>query len=304
MALGSLVIIVLTGAAVRLTGSGLGCSDWPTCENNSLAPTSATDFHPMIEFLNRLFTGVVSLSVVAALIGAYRRSPKRRDLILGAWGLVFGVAANGILGGFTVLFELKPIFVIGHFLLSMLLLWDAVVLVRRAGSVPGPRQWASPGPIPGLCKATVVVASLVLISGTIVTGTGPNGGDEEVERLALSLREVARVHSLIAWALVALSVAVAVQTAAASRTNQRAMKAAYRLVVAVVAQGAIGYVQYFAGVPPVLVGIHVLGSVLVWMAAIDLYLSHRHPVAGTDTYADPVAPDSVKEWTGADPQIA
>lgn len=273
----SLVIIVMTGATVRLTGSGLGCSDWPTCEDNKLV--APVEFHAQVEFLNRLFTGVVSLSVVATLIGAYRLATKRRDLVLGSWGLVLGVAANGILGGLTVLFELKPIFVIGHFLLSMLLLWNALVLFRRAGSVEGRRRWIPSSGLARLTTATTASAAVVMVAGTVVTGTGPNGGDEEVERLALSLREVARIHSIAAWVLIALAVAVAIRAVSDPTPNPRAVAAVRRLIGLVALQGAIGYVQYFMGVPAAVVGLHVFGSVLVWLAAVDLWLSMRTPVA-------------------------
>jgi cytochrome c oxidase assembly protein subunit 15 len=129
VALVALVFIIVTGAAVRLTGSGLGCSDWPTCEENSLV--APLEYHAMIEFVNRLITGLVSAAVIVAVLGSLIRQPRRRDLTWWALGLVAGVIGQIVLGGLTVLFELRPPFVIAHFVLSMVLVWNAVVLHQR-----------------------------------------------------------------------------------------------------------------------------------------------------------------------------
>ncbi|MDP9070536.1 MAG: COX15/CtaA family protein, partial [Actinomycetota bacterium] len=137
-ALVALSFIVVTGAAVRLTGSGLGCTDWPTCEQGRLAPSEITDAPAMIEFTNRLVTGLVSVAVILAVAGALRRAPRRLDLVWLAAGLVAGVLAQIVLGGLVVLFELSPRLVMGHFLLSMVILWNATVLHHRAGRSDGP----------------------------------------------------------------------------------------------------------------------------------------------------------------------
>ncbi|MDP9419947.1 MAG: COX15/CtaA family protein, partial [Actinomycetota bacterium] len=136
-ALVALGFIVVTGAAVRLTGSGLGCTDWPTCEQGRLAPSEITDAPAMIEFANRLVTGLVSVAVILAVAGALRRVPRRRDLVWLAAGLVAGVLAQIVLGGLVVLFELSPRLVMGHFLLSMVILWNATVLHHRAARPDG-----------------------------------------------------------------------------------------------------------------------------------------------------------------------
>ncbi len=130
-AVAALAIIVVTGAAVRLTGSGLGCTDWPNCTDDRLV--APLEFHPMVEFVNRLFTGVVSVAVAAAVLGAYRRTPFRADLVRWSWGLVAGVVAQIVWGGLTVWSHLHPAVVSGHFLISMVLMWNAVTLAHRAG---------------------------------------------------------------------------------------------------------------------------------------------------------------------------
>ena len=135
-----LAIIIVTGGAVRLTGSGLGCPEWPSCEPGSLTPHEASDVNAMVEFVNRMFTGLVSIAVIVAVLGSFLREPRRRDLVWLSLGLVAGVFAQAVLGGLTVLFELQPPFVMAHFLVSLVLLANALVLYRRAGSPMLPRR--------------------------------------------------------------------------------------------------------------------------------------------------------------------
>ena len=263
--------IVVTGAAVRLTGSGLGCSDWPACENDRLV--APLEYHPMIEFTNRVFTGAVVVAIVVAVLGSFVRTPRRRDLTWLSLGLVAGVVGQIVLGGITVLFELHPALVGGHFLLSMVLVTNAVVLHWRAGRdrkplpVPLPRsgeRW--------LANAIVIAAAVVLIAGTVVTGTGPHGGDEEARRYAFEMPDVARVHGATVWVLVALTL-VAVVRLRTSSLSPEAARAATALLGVEVAQGAVGYTQYFSGVPPLLVALHVVGALAVWITAVRLRLS-------------------------------
>ena len=274
LALIALAFIIVTGAAVRLTGSGLGCSDWPTCEENQLV--APLEYHAMIEFVNRTITGLVSLAVMLAVLGSLVRVPKRRDLTWWSLGLVAGVIAQIVLGGLTVLFELKPAFVIGHFLLSIVLVWNAVVLHERAGHDGSKGLPLVPARIRTLGRALVAAAAVVLVTGTIVTGTGPHGGDQDVERLPYDIGEVARIHSVSAWIFLALVVWTLVELRRSGSPIEVARRAGM-LVGVVVLQGTIGYIQYFTGVPPWLVTLHVLGSVLVWIAALrfDLGLVAR-----------------------------
>jgi heme a synthase len=265
-ALVALATIVVTGAAVRLTESGLGCTDWPMCEEGQFAPEWS--FHGWIEFGNRLFTGVVSATVIAAVLAARWRRPRRRDLQWLAWGLVAGVLAQIVLGGITVLVELHPAAVMGHFLLSMVLLFNVVVLAERAAHdtpLPRPRP-----PFTAHSRLLVVAATVVLVAGTIVTGTGPHGGDSRAERLPFDLSWVARIHGVLAWVLIAILVALAVR--AARSGDQRLVSRTGWLLAAALTQGAIGYVQYVLQVPAGLVLVHILGSVVVWCGTIWLHL--------------------------------
>jgi heme a synthase len=289
LALLALVVIVVTGAAVRLSGSGLGCTDWPTCEEGRLAPESVTDASAMIEFVNRAFTGVVSLAVGLAVLGALRRRPRRRDLTVLAVGLVVGVAAQAVLGGMVVWYGLSPWFVMAHFLLSLVLVTDAVVLHHRAGApeepvVPlvgrGPRV---------LARLVVVSAAVVVATGTVVTATGPHAGDDRAERFDLALPEVARVHGVAVIVLLALVLAL-LRVLWRSGAPAVVQDAARVLLVVLVAQAAVGYTQWFTGVPALLVGVHVLGAVVVWVAVVRTLLSMRGaPATSAPPAVRPVA---------------
>lgn len=262
LALAALVFIVVTGTAVRLTGSGLGCPDWPTCDGSQVV-SEFRDTPEVIEFVNRMVTGVVSVAVAAAVLGARRRVPYRRDLVLLSWGLVAGVVAQVVLGGVTVLLELTPPTVMAHFLLSMALVAAAVVLHHRAGEDDhGQRRPDVPVATRRVSWALVALTAAVLFMGTVVTGTGPHGGDPDVERLPFAIRDVVRAHGALAWILTALLLWLMVRT-----------RRGGAVLAAVAVQMTIGYVQYANGVPEVLVGLHVLGATLVWIAVLRLHLS-------------------------------
>ena len=179
LALLALIFIIITGGAVRLTGSGLGCSDWPTCEENQFVPD--LEYHAMVEFVNRAITGIVSVAVALAVLGALLRRPRRRDLIGLALGLVAGVAGQVVLGGLVVWYHLSPWLVIAHFLLSMVLVANAVVLHHRAGRPEGdgavdgaPPAGVTPTRTAGnLTRLLVVVSVLAIVTGTLLTGAGP-----------------------------------------------------------------------------------------------------------------------------------
>ena len=259
-----LAVIVASGAAVRLTQSGLGCEDWPTCTEDSLAPEWS--FHGWVEFGNRLFTGVVSAAVIAAVLAAYLRRPRDRRLVLLAWGLVIGVLTQILVGAAVVLLELSPISVTAHFLISMALLANAVVLYRAADPAAATRSSRSR---PAIAQTHLVLALAVLVTGTVVTGTGPNSGDARADRLPFDLGSVAQIHSVTVWIFLATSVVMAVQI---SRERAQIPTALSAVLVSILIQGAIGYAQYFSGVPPLLVQLHVIGSIAVWCASVWLYL--------------------------------
>jgi cytochrome c oxidase assembly protein subunit 15 len=270
LALVAIVFIIVTGASVRLTGSGLGCREWPTCEAGQLV--APLEFHPMVEFGNRVVTGLVSAAVIVAVLGSLVRRPRRADLTRWSLGLVAGVAAQAVLGAVSVKMELAPAFISAHFLLSIVLVWNSVVLNHRAGLPDTP-----PVPVVDragvlLGRAVLALAVAVLVTGTLVTGTGPHAGDEGATRYTFAtIGDVARLHSLTVWVFLIASVAALarLRRGAPAQVDARARL----LVTAIVFQGALGYAQYAAGVPPFLVILHVLGSVLVFVAALRFHLS-------------------------------
>jgi cytochrome c oxidase assembly protein subunit 15 len=277
VALFALGAIIVTGAAVRLTGSGMGCPTWPQCEDGSLVPRGATGEHGWIEFLNRLVTGLVSVTVALAVLGSRRRRPRRDDLTRWSWGLVGGVFAQALLGGLVVILHVTPIAVAGHYLLSAVLMWNAVVLHHKASEPEGHRRPRATPQLLQRARALVALAGLVLVTGTVVTGAGPHGGDEAADRLPFDVSTVARIHSLAVWAFLAV---VLVVLAGLERGDaDPAVRGRGRVLAGLIAaQGGLGYLQYFTGVPEILVGGHVLGSVLVWVAALRFHLALTEPI--------------------------
>lgn len=273
IALGSLLavaFIIVTGAAVRLSGSGLGCPDWPNCDNGRLV--APLEYHAIVEFVNRTITGLVSLAVIVAVLGSLRRRPRRSDLVKLSLGLVAGVIGQIVLGGLTVLFELRPQFVMAHFLLSMVILANGVVLHWRAGQPddqPG-RPLVSPE-IRRLTNLILGTTALVVFLGTVVTAAGPHGGDEKAIRLDVPLHRAAQTHGFAVVLLLAMMVALLVllrRAGGPASVRRRGLI----LLGLLLAQGAIGYVQYFTGVPVLLVGAHVAGATAVWAAAVRFRL--------------------------------
>jgi len=287
VALVALAFIIVSGAAVRLTGSGLGCPDWPTCADDRVV--APLEYHAMVEFVNRTITGLVSLAVIVAVLGSLRRLPRRRDLTWLSLGLVAGVLGQIVLGGLTVLFELKPGFVMAHFLLSMVILADAVVLHDRAGRPDSeasadveksrPARVVDPD-LRRLAGLVVVAAGLVLFLGTVVTSSGPHGGDENAERLQFALPDVARFHGASVFLLLGL-ILVTLWRVRSARLPAAVLRRGEALLAVSVAQGAIGYVQYFNGVPALLVGFHVAGAAAVWVASLRFLLSFAGPAGGS-----------------------
>jgi cytochrome c oxidase assembly protein subunit 15 len=265
-ALAMLVLIVVTGAAVRLTESGLGCEAWPNCSDDELLQFGTPN--QAIEQLNRLLTGLVSLSVIAAVLGSLRRRPYRRDLVWWSWSLVAGVVAQIVLGGITVLVDLHPVAVGGHFVLSMLLVAAATTLVWRAGQEPGPRHVrVSPVDL-NLSRAAVATGSLLMLTGPAVTGSGPHAGDATAERFGFFIPDVVRVHSINMWVFLAVVVVLLFRLARSGAPGD-VQRRGRRLLAAIVVQGGIGYLQYELGIPPWLVILHILGAsaiigLLVW----------------------------------------
>jgi len=274
--------IAVTGSVVRVTGSGLGCPTWPQCFPGSLVPVSNADVAPLhqwVEFGNRLLTVVLVLVAGACLLAALNTRPRRRRLTWLAAAMPAGVVAQAVVGGVTVLAGLVWWTVAPHFLVSMVLVWLAVLLVAESS---GAHRHPTPvAPVARrLVTASVVVLAALLVAGTLVTAAGPHAGDPDTPRLDLSVELLAQVHGGLLLGYVALLVALglALRATGATATVWRR----YGLLVAVVvAQGALGRVQYALGVPELLVSLHVLGACLVTIAAAALWTatSGRSPTA-------------------------
>jgi heme a synthase len=287
-ALVALCAIVVTGAAVRLTGSGLGCVDWPNCNETHLVDVSTG--HAAIEQVNRLFTGVVAVVVIAAVLGSLVRVPRRRDLTWLSFGLVAGVVGQIVLGGITVLVDLHPLAVQAHFLLSMVLVADAVVLVRRAGEPDGiARRRVVSERTERLVWALAAATTVAVITGTVVTGTGPHAGDEEARRFGFAIGDVARVHGIAVTSTIAFAIVISlhVQRDATDRAALRAPLTTWLFVA--VLQAVVGYVQYFSDVPALLVAVHVSGATALFVVTVQLVLDTRRaapPDRSPDVTAD------------------
>ena len=291
MALASLVAIIITGGAVRLTESGLGCSDWPTCEENQLVPD--LEFHAMVEFINRMITGIVSLAVIAAVLASRRRNPNRSDLTRLSWGLVAGVLGQIILGAIVVLSHLNPWMVLGHFGLSMVLVWNGVLLVHRAGIDDEDYAKSSSFAYRPQAWAISTITAVVVFTGTLVTGSGPHAGNYEgqiVDRLPLDVPDVARIHGVSV--IILLTTTVLTLTWMTRNHAPDAELRRLRIVLGILlAQGLLGYVQYFTGVPAILVGLHIAGAVALWIAVLWFHLnSSADPISAASKvrFSNPV----------------
>ncbi|MFF8292255.1 heme A synthase [Streptomyces sp. NPDC016309] len=269
------VVIVVTGGAVRLTGSGLGCDTWPKCTDDSLFATPEQGIHGAIEFGNRMLTYVLSAAVGWAIVAARAAKPRRRGLTRLGWAQFWAVMSNAVIGGITVWTGLNPWSVAGHFLAANALLTLATLTWVRAGEGDGAPRPRVPGPVRKLGWTLVVVAGLLVAAGTTVTGSGKHAGDSsDVPRMPFDFATMAHVHAVFAWVVCALALAVFFVLRVVDAPDDTRARARDLLLV-LLAQGGIGYVQYFTGVPEVLVALHMLGSSLMWIAVLRLALSLR-----------------------------
>jgi cytochrome c oxidase assembly protein subunit 15 len=270
-------VIVVTGAAVRLTGSGLGCNDWPNCNDKKLVDVSS--HHSAIEQINRLFTFVVGLAVVLAALGAWLRRPRRRDLLWLSMALVAGIPAQGIVGAVVVWTDLNPLAVQLHFVLSMVLVAIAVVLVIRSREPDGARRISTVVPrTRHRLRLMVAWTALAIVAGTVVTGTGPHAGDEKARRFTfLSITWVARIHSAIVW--IAVLMALRLLWHLRKREHDReVLDAPLTLWMCVaILQGGVGYLQYANGVPAALVAVHVALATTLWATSVWLWCATSRP---------------------------
>jgi len=260
--------IVLTGGVVRLTGSGLGCPTWPECTGNSYTPIHGQieGFRSWIEFGNRLLTFALvlacALSILAVLVS------KRKDLRLLVLGQFAGIFGQAILGGITVVTNLNPLPVAGHFVLSIVLIAGAQSLLTKART-PYVRKNLGKNTLHALARTHVLLTFIVVVMGTLVTGSGPHAGDVASPRFGFDVRTIAWLHADLVIALLGLSLAYFISALTPSATK-RLLKFFF---LAALLQGAIGYIQYFLGLPELLVAMHMLGSTLVWISAWKVWIS-------------------------------
>jgi cytochrome c oxidase assembly protein subunit 15 len=279
-ALASVVVnagITVTGAAVRVTGSGLGCPTWPRCTPDSFVPIAHPEISPVtmaVEFGNRLLSFLVLAVGFACVVSAMRLAPRRRPLLRLALLQPAGIVFQAMWGGLVVRSLLNPFTVSVHFLVSIALIAGCWALYARSSEGDGPVRRVTHRDIRRLGYVLVAAVAVLLLAGVLVTGTGPHSGDALASRFDLDIESVVRLHADIAYLVVGLSFALmfALRVTDAPRPARRA---ALALIVVELAQGVIGYTQYFLAVPAFLVGVHVLGSTLVWIATLRVVTSLR-----------------------------
>lgn len=262
--------ITVTGAAVRVTGSGLGCPTWPRCTSDSFVPVAHPDgdlVNMLVEFGNRLVTFVVLAMAAGCVIAAMRLVPRRGSLVRLALLQPLGVAAQAVWGGVVVHTMLNPVTVSVHFLLSIGMIAAAVALYGRSGEGDAPPQRLVHRDIRTLGRVLTAAVFVLLVVGVIVTGTGPHSGDDAASRFGFDIQAITQLHADIVWIVIGLTFSL-LFALHVSDAPGRARRALLILLLVELAQGAIGYVQYFLAIPAFLVGLHVLGATLVWIATL------------------------------------
>jgi cytochrome c oxidase assembly protein subunit 15 len=261
--------LVLTGGAVRVTGSGLGCPTWPECTPGSYTPVpyqAEGQLHAWIEFGNRLLTFALVLAALAVLLHVMKTG--RKDLRSLALGQVLGIFGQGILGGITVLTDLHPLPVAGHLILSIILIAAATSLFSRRNS-PARKRDGVEKIESRLSLIHISLTFIVIVLGTLVTGSGPHAGDEKAQRFGFDIRVIAWIHADAVIALLGLTAALYILI----RNNQILRRKVAIFAAVALSQGAIGYIQYFTGIPEILVIAHLLGAVLVWITAWQIRIA-------------------------------
>lgn len=293
----TVVINVVTGAAVRLSDSGLGCPDWPTCSHHHLTP--ALRLHPLVEFGNRLVVFVLVVACFATVLAAFVRRPARSDLRWLSGGLILGVIGEAVLGAFVVYSKLNAYVVLVHFMVGMALLAVAVLLALKADQRPGRGTVAVDRRALWLTRALVGLIVVVLAAGAATTGTGPHAGGKGAKRIPVGLEGMTRIHAEIVLTAIVV-VLVLLWVLWKCDAPSRIQNAGRTLLTVMVVQGMIGYTQFLTHLPPVLVGIHVFGASLAWASVLWFHngLSDHVPerVAGVAPGAGPsAAPGAVSE---------
>ena len=265
--------IVITGGIVRVTASGLGCPTWPECVDGSIAPTSeqTESWHKYVEFGNRLLTFVLLIVAILVILAIRSAKLNRRDLTLLSYGTLAGIFAQAILGGITVLTKLHPLTVAAHFLVSIGLITVAYNLYWRSNET-GYKTFTltTPELFRKGTQLHTAIALAVIVVGTLVTGSGPHAGDSgDVERLPLDPRNITWLHADLVFLYIGLTIGLYVAARALNLSANIANAVKLVLLVSA-AQGLIGYVQYFTGLPWVLVALHIAGACALWVTTLRL----------------------------------
>ena len=285
--------LTVAGAVVRLTGSGLGCDDWPNCNDERFIDVSSG--HAAIEQINRLVSGLVGIPTLLMAIGAFRVRPARRGLKVPSLVVLATILGNGVVGGLAVRGDLHPFLVQSHFLLAMLSIGFGLVAIHRARPEPVVAR-SSIGVTPlvtALMLGLGVLVAASLATGTVVTGAGPHAGDETARRYGFDISTVAEIHSVTVWIAVASFLALVVVLRRDRALFDRLSRNISTWMFVAVVQGGIGYLQYFNDVPATLVAAHVAGATALWVvtvqfiqAALEPLASDEHEVHAPETRAE------------------
>jgi cytochrome c oxidase assembly protein subunit 15 len=269
-------LLTVAGGIVRLTGSGLGCDDWPNCNSERFVDVSSG--HTAIEQINRLLSGVIGVPTLLLAIAAFRVRPRISGLRWPAVGVLVSVLANGVVGGIAVRADLHPALVQSHFLLAMVSIALGLVAVHRSSfdaDEPTSEPISPTDQVRQLASLLTVLTAAALVTGTVVTGTGPHAGEQDVRRFGFDISNVARVHSVTVLMALAVAAVLAwrVRTGSGSTAAVRASLSAWIFVGLL--QAVVGYTQYFNGVPELLVGIHIALATGLWVLTVRLLLTAR-----------------------------
>jgi len=302
ISLATIILNVATGAGVRLSDSGLGCPDWPTCSHSRLTPPAS--IHPVIEFGNRMVVFALVVTCALTYVASFTRRPARRDLRWLSGGLILGILGESVLGAVVVYTDLNAYVVMTHFMVGIALLTVSVVLCLRANHAGGRGSLAVTRRALLLTRAYLALLVLAIAAGTATTGAGPHAGGKGAKRVAIGLSDMSRIHAEAVW-VTAIVLLVVLWTLWRSGAPEHIQRSGRILLAAMAAQGVIGYTQYFTHLPAVLVGFHVVGSTLVWSTALWFHhgLSDHRPEAvdtagspgGDDGLAVTATPDQVPE---------
>ena len=302
ISLATIFLNVATGAAVRLSDSGLGCPDWPTCAHRRVTPPLS--LHPVIEFGNRMVVTTLVISCLVTWVASFLRRPSRRDLRWLSGGLLLGILAESVFGAFVVYSHLNAYVVMTHFMVGIALLAVAVELCLYAGHGAGRGTPVVTRRVLRLTRAYLVLLVVAVAAGTSTTGAGPHAGGRGAKRVPIGLSDMTRIHAEAVW-VTAIVLLVILWTLWRSDAPARVQESGRILLAAMVLQGVVGYTQYFTRLPAVLVGIHVVGATVVFSLALWFHhgLSNHRAEAVVEGSGGPDAADGVVPAAGDAPTV-